>query len=548
MTIIPVRGELLIPHRRQRGVALRIIDQGFHHFISPTASGAGSGSFESPWSLTQFLANPGTVLPGERTAMRCVPGSELYEQSGSFTWSSTLNGELGNGPDDFTKKINLHAYTPDGGLPTISSTGTANETTIRIDGTHLVIKGIRVRKNNTIRNNARGTGLWLRGAFDNKPTGSGMLIYCYFEDAANGVFTGNSAGTDFQGGDWTVYGCVFINNGEDDGPRNHAVYSRHQGDGRWRLIGNIIGMGLANSLMVYDENASVDGITNVDIENNILFQAGILGTQTGNWWNLILGGGGAADSPARECNVTENILYHATNDSETANFQLGSIGATNEHVVVQDNLIYGGQQDDIVRIHTFRTDGSPTLVYRNNRHYHKSDRVALVQSGSLAAWSWQGNTYYTNGATGQNLFVHGGVNRTLAGLQANAGIGDSDTDTTEPTSYQIFIFLVDTYEEGRTHVFIKNWDATSPIPIPLDGILINGDSFRVYRAQDPHVAHIQSGTDTFTYTGTPFQYDMANAPNAIQAPIGTCPRSAPSLRGNTLTTASAECLIIRKVA
>lgn len=547
---LPVRGSLMLaPHRRIRGSGLRAINQGFHHFVSANAGGGGSGSLESPWTLAEFLANPGTVNPGEITGMRCPGGSELYEQSGSWTWSSSLNGTAGTGTTDFSTKINLHAYTPDGGLPTISSTGTANETCLRIDGTHLVIKGIRVRKNNTIRSNGRGTALWLRGAFDNKPNGSGMLIHCFIEDGANGIFTGNSPATDFQGGDWIIYGNVLINNGEDDGPRNHNVYSRHQGNGRLQFVKNIIGMGLGNSLMVYEEAAGIDGITNVDHTENICFQSGILGTQTGNWWNMEMGGGGAGDGPARNCTIRGNILYHATNNPETANLQLGSAMATNEDLTVEDNYIFGGQQDDIVRIQTFRTDGNPTLVYRRNRHYRRSERAVRVQAGTLNAWTWEDNVYYTDGATGQNVFDHGGVNRTLAGLRTNADIGHTDTEASEPGSCQTFVIPVNTYEAGRAHVFIKNWEALSPVPINLDGILSTGDSFRVYRAQNPHVAHIQSASETFSYTeGQPFQYDMENAPNAIQAPIGTCPRTAPPLRNAILDNESAECLIIRKVA
>lgn len=541
---IPVRGTLALPHRRVRGSSrFRPIEQTYHHFIAPNAAGGGSGSFESPWTLSEFLANPGTVNAGERTGMRCLAGSELYEQSGSFTWHSSLNGSSGD-VSDLTKKIQLVAYEPDGGLPTISNSASDNSQTLRIDGTHVCLRGIRIRKNNTIRSNGRGTAIWLRGAFDNKPTGTGILIHCWFEDGANGLFTGNSASTDFQGGDWTVYGCVAINNGEDDGPRNHGFYTRHQGSGRMRFEKNIIGMGLANSLMVYEETVGVDAITNVDLIDNICFQAGILGTVTGNWWNIVLGGGGAADGPARECTVTGNILYHADNASETANFQLGSTGATNEHTTVEDNYLYGGQQDDIVRIHTFRIDGNPTLVFRNNSVYRGTDRaIWTAQSGGLSAWTWENNTYYAD-ATGGNLVVHGGTQRTLAGFVTAASIGGSDAEANNPSTTQVFVKAVNTYQ-ARAHVFIRNWGADADVPLNLDAVLANGEQFKVYRAQNPHVAISQGGNTTHTYTTGGWSYVMENAATTIQAPIGTCPRTAPPL--NDGITVKAECLIIEKV-
>lgn len=552
-----VRAPVARPVQQSGGVRLSISreKQTYHHFIATNGSGSGVGSWEDPWTLAQFLAGPGGLNVGEVTALRGPPGADLYEQSGSWTWSSSLNGS-GGSVGQFDKKINLVAYKPDvkiGGLPTISSSGTANETTLRIDGTHLRIQGVRFRKNNTIRGNARGTALWLRGAFDNKPTGSGMILHCYIEDGANGIFTGNSAATDFQGGDWTVYGCVFLNNGEDDGPRNHAVYSRHQGAGRWQVIGNIIGLGLANSLMVYEEAVGVDAITNVDLWDNICYQAGILGTQTGNWWNMILGGGGAADGPARDCTIRRNILYHGTNDAETANLQLGSIGATNEHVIVEDNHIYGGQQDDICRINPFRTDGNPTLVFRRNHFYPGAERVVTLQAGDCSQWTWADNKYYV-ASSGLNRFVHGGVQRTLAGLVTNAGIGGTDSEVAVPTSDQVHVIPVNAYEPGRTHVFIVNWSGNETVTINLDGILSTGDRFRVYRIQDPHRPVIQGPAGTggtgatwpnlYTYTyGQGWAYTVANE-SVIQEPIGTCPRSPTELIGYTPRV---ESLIIERV-
>lgn len=543
-----MRGAIASRRPYRARTVIRLIDQPYHHFVSPSASGSGTGSFGDPWTLGQFLAAPGGLGIGEVTALRCQPGNDLYEQAGSWTWSSSLNGS-GGGPSEFDKKINLLAYKPDKGLPTISSSGTANETTLRIDGTHVRLQGIRIRKNNTIRSNGRGTALWLRGAYDNKPTGSGMLIHCYIEDGANGLFSGNSPADNFEGGDWVIYGCVLINNGEDDGPRNHNVYHRHQGAGRVQFIKNIIGMGLGNSLMNYEEAVGVDAITNIDLIENICFMSGVLGTATGNWWNMEMGGGGAGDGPARNCTMRGNILFHPDNAAETAQMQLGSAMATNEHLVVEDNHIYRGQQDDIVRVQTFRTDGNPTLVFRRNHIYRGSERaVTFLQSGSLSAFTWEQNKYYSPDAAGATLFVHGGVQRTLASLIANAGIGSTDEELAEPTASQVFVIPVNAYEPGRAHVFTVKWAGTDQFTqCNLDSVLSTGDRFRVMRAQNPHVPIFgpfdEPGGTEFYYTqGQTFNHHFG-IDDAIQAPIGTCPRTAPALSSGTL---QAECLIVER--
>ena len=329
-------------------------------YVSPTASGNGTGSFSNPWQLQTALSQPAAVHPGDT----------IWLRGGTYTgrFTSYLNGTS-------AQPIIVRQYT--GERATIDGGTGGTSAIFTVYGSYTWFWGFEVTSSDPDRSTStpgssppditRGDGFEINQTV----THPGLkFINLIVHDTRQGFSYWKEAQ------DAEIYGSLIYYNGWNapDGGHGHGIYAQNQ-TGTKKITDNILFSGFSYGFHAYTEGSHID---NLDLEGNTLFNAGNL---DGTNRNLLIGGipGINAANPV----VKNNYMYR---QGGADGFNIGLDGSCSNATVT----------NNYVSNETTLNNCLPVTMTGNSFY------------GGIAGFSqsqYPSNTYYSSRPTGVKVFI-----------------------------------------------------------------------------------------------------------------------------------------------
>ena len=333
-------------------------------YVSPSASGSGTGSFSSPWQLQVALSQPGSVHPGDTIWLR------------GGTYSGTFTGYL---VGTSSSPIIVRQYA---GERAIIDGGNSNGSPIFvIAGSYTWYWGFEVMSSDPIRSTTisgssppgsaipRGEGILIG---QGTPHPGLKFINMIIHDARQGISFWKEAQ------DSEIYGCLIYYNGwqAPDNGHGHGIYAQNQ-TGTKKITDTILYSGFSYGIHAYGSGTAY--LDNIDIEGTTTFNAGNLYADGSN---LLLGGesGNVAQNPI----LKNNYMYRSSGG--TADFNLGYNGGCS-NATVTNNYISNS---------TSFNNCAPTSMTGNTFY---------GSIGGFTQSQYPSNTYYSSRPSGTQVFL-----------------------------------------------------------------------------------------------------------------------------------------------
>src|SRR5262245_40628171 len=241
-------------------------------FVAPSGTDSGTGTKESPWSLTKAFSPDAPVEPGDT----------IWLRGGTYTGS--LSSHLNGLPN---KPIVVRQYP--GERVTIDGKGINGPPILKILGSYTWYWGFEIMDSDTTRSapdvnslsRPEGVNLFSRGT---------KLINIIVHDTGQGVLTTDAAP------DAEINGSLFYYNGQDapDRGHGHGIYVNND-TGNKRIVDNILFDQFGFGIHAYTQGGKLD---NLHFEGNTSFNNGLLSQVSGATTNFLIGASGtAAETP-----------------------------------------------------------------------------------------------------------------------------------------------------------------------------------------------------------------------------------------------------------
>jgi len=268
-----------------------------------------------------------------------------------------------------------------------------------------------------------------------------------------------------------AYGNILYFNGWQRitmGAKGHSIYAQNV-TGTKKLLDNLCFSNFGWGIHIYSSAPGASGIVpnlnNFDVEGNICFNNGELGDA---WRPNILLGGEMAAGVAQNNTLRSNYTYYS-------NRLVGGFG--------------GYQGIDL----GYALGCNNTTVQNNyfiNYYYY------VLKLTNCTNTALTGNTFWGN----------------LSGF--SPADFPSNTYLAAPPSGTKIIVRPNTYEPGRAHIAVYNWDLLDSVDVEVSGILPVGAQYEVRNAQDYFGLPVLTGT----YDGRPLRLPMTGL--RVAAPVG----------------------------
>lgn len=262
--------------------------------------------------------------------------------------------------------------------------------------------------------------------------------------------------------DGEIYGNIIYHNGWDgpDRGHGHGIYTQNSSNTVRLIKDNISFNQFSSGIKPWGVNGLVNDYT---IEGNIMFNNGILSSTTGFAFNLLFGTdaiGNIAENPI----IRNNYTYYTTTSPDGEN-RIGDVAGCDSPTITDNYFAHGG-----------------------------ADNVLNMNCTNV---TMTGNTYYgvTTGFTTSSF-----PNNTYA--------------TVRPSDTKIFV-RPNTYESGRAHIVIYNWNSKPNIDVDVSSVLSNNQAYSVYDVENYFGTPVATGT----YTGNNITIPMTGT--TVSAPTGT---------------------------
>lgn len=463
------------------------------HFVSPTGTASGTGSMSNPFDLQTALNQPSSIQANDTIYL--LGGIYL----GNFT--SNLNGST-----------NQYIYVLQfpGQRATIEDNRQfASGATLQINGSWTIYKDFEIRNNTSNRSSS--------GPFSFRPMGIQMqapnskLINLIIHDVGHGVGFWKEAENS------EIYGCIIYNCGTENNPgsyitHGHGIYSQND-NGLKQIRNNFIFNQYGFGIHLYPNPGQVKAYL---LEGNCLFNNGKLTNDSVRLNNILAN----TYSPyvLEDIRLKNNLTYDdgpvfTYNSLFQSDVFLGATDVVGKKLSVEDNVFASNNRAGLAII-----NWDSTLVKRNIL-FHKNGVVgaSVAASSSNSAYDWDNNEYYV-GTNTNSFSFESSANLDFSAWQSLTGFDANSTVVEDHPVGYLTHQQVNEFEQGRSSLFIYNWDTLSEIPIDLSGTGLNdGQSFSIVDAQNFNGAPIYVGT--FNATSPQFQLQLPTNLVAEQ-PIG----------------------------
>ena len=453
-------------------------------YVSPKGKSTNSGSPGSPLDLA-------TALNKATSPVR--PGQIVWVRSGVYTGNfiSSLEGTV-------SQPITVRAYP--GERASISGSISANS------GGAVWFWGLEVFNPSTQRTSSQS---------GSAPTdipihdGVGCLVPdCKFINMVVHDAMGNGFGLWMQPTNVEVYGCLSYYNGWKGPDRAHGHGYYGQAAEARRISQNLFFLNYENGLQLYGSDSA--RIDNYMIECNTFWSAGMLVPNGGS--NVSIAAGGA---PANNDIFFGNMVYHLLRNAYSLAIGKSSGGPLPMGKLdIRANYLAGR-----IQIANWKE-----IAFQNNTVLAQVQIVNLIENAIWTpAIAWDNNLYTADSST--YSFKYNGTMLDNTGWKAK-GFDAHSTFNTAVTWKGSRIFVeANTYEPGRGHIVVFNWDLKPSVTVDLTGLLEVGQSFEVRNANDffgqPVLTGTYNGPVTLPTTGL-----TVAKPYGIDTPVATGPEFA----------------------
>jgi hypothetical protein len=261
--------------------------------------------------------------------------------------------------------------------------------------------------------------------------------------------------------DSEMYGNIVYNNGQDNSDRGHGhgIYGQNR-EGSKLVTDNVVFQNFSHGIHVFGSDAAY--LNNFKLEGNVSFNNGVL-SRFGEERNILLGGGAIALKPE----LISNFTYWS---------KATSLG--------QNNIGYLAGCDQLKAKNNFFAVGIALLLVKCEPEVMEGNTFIGSVTG-VDRIKFPSNTFYAYGTkpvSGVNVFVR-------------------------PNQL----------EEGRGHVVIYNWEYLDQVDVDLSRILLPGQAYEIYDAQDYYGRPVASGV----YNELPVPVPMKLT--AVSPTVGVAP-------------------------
>lgn len=438
-------------------------------FVAPDGSGSGAGTETDPWDLATALAPHPSVQAGDT----------IWLRGGVYGNGTVLESRLQGEPARpvILRQFRNERAVIDGGLA--------------IYGGYTWYWGFEVTNSNPLREqNPQGINTYegSRGV---------KLINLIVHDTAQGVGFWEGAV------DAEINGCLLYHNGYQGSDRGHGhgIYAQNR-EGIKTIQDNIIFNQFGAGIHVYGTERAAG--TGFRILGNAVFNNGSLAAGVSNVDNILL----AVGTPMADIVVDDNYTWHKPTLNQGTS-RLGWVyGVQNRDLTARNNYWIGG----FSALECWRWDA---ITYRGNVSYAPRQFPVLLSLNTppeRSAFSWDRNTYY-----GAPVFRWNGTNLTFAQWRSEAKADASSTHVAGAPRGQWTFVRKNSYEPGRAHVIVYNWDQAPAVSVDLSGVLPAGSAFEVRDAQNYFADPVYAGT---------FRGDAVQLPlpaGTVATPLGDVP-------------------------
>ncbi|MEZ6120091.1 MAG: hypothetical protein R3C28_26460 [Pirellulaceae bacterium] len=234
------------------------------------------------------------------------------------------------------------------------------------------------------------------------------------------------------------------------------------------ISNNIVFNNFSHGVQVY--GSSTDPLIGISFDGNTFFNAGAAAGQGYEASrNVLIGGNSPAENITFSRNNTYQDDYSVPHDFAPGIVTVGYTYSPNESITLRDNYLVGKLR--------FRSAWHQMTVSGNT----VVGTVDTLDSGTIPS---SGITTVSN-PTGQNLFLR-------------------------PNSY----------EPGRAHLTVYNWDQSSTVSVDLSSVLTVGSNYEIHHVYDLNGAPIISGTFNGSAIDIPMQTMTAPALLGGTSPVG----------------------------
>jgi hypothetical protein len=452
---------------------------GDNYHVTTTGESGGDGSVSNPWDLMTALKHPASVQPGDT----------IFVHGGTYNgnYSSSLTGSIGN--EIVVMNYNNEKVILDG------NTGTNNTSALAIYGAYTIFKNLEVLNSDNQRLSSEDSKM---------PTDivrcDGVNIYGDNIKLINFVVHDNLG---IGMGMWSsaenaeVYGCILYHNGWI-GPNKgegHNMYAQNLTGSIKTIAECVIFNAGDQGTNIYTEDGSINSFR---FDGNVYFNNGSL-NRLGCTRNLMIGGYVSASDI-----IIRNTHFHHSPpssgfDAYGANLRLG-FAIDNNDFELSNSHISGGT---IPFQHVFNVDE----IHINNNTFvgyfgYTHNITSVTLPGDLTQSTWDNNDYYY-GLVDDVQFPT---------WQSDTGLDPNGTYTHSIPKFNEVFVRPNTYEPGRGHVIIYNWESLDSVDVDLASLLNNGDVYSIYDVENLSGLPVVQGTYTGSDISVPMNLSTVNQP------------------------------------
>ncbi|WP_181256475.1 T9SS type A sorting domain-containing protein [Marinilabilia salmonicolor] len=441
----------------------------FHVSVNGTFD--GSGSSLAPRSLQR-------ALEVHMNYVDAGPGDTVLIHQGDYygSFSSWIHGEKDN-------PVVVMPFEND--VVRIIGTGAENST-LSINGRYAIFRDLIITQSERNRDTGRGevnaeAGVSL-GAEGVK------LVNCIIHDIYGVGVGGSSNAVNAE-----INGCIIFNIGYKSPERGigHGMYLSNN-TGEKEVVNNIVFNTYGHGIQFYTEGAQQ--LNPCLFENNIIFNAGILASESGvgEMRNYMMGG----NVPTKGLKMIKNYSYQPPNS--VGNGMVLGYNVDSESCVVNDNYIAGGKR-------VFSIQRFSNVVIKNNTivSKHRQALVSLLfpDDSAVERYEWDFNHYFGN----EQVFYDENSNQILSFSDWTRrfpyDMNSRYSDFSELNNHTAVIPNV--YERGKAHIVVFNWKQQKSVNIDLSGLLQLNEEFKLYDVENLTEPILKG-----TFTGEPFSIPM----------------------------------------
>jgi hypothetical protein len=444
------------------------------YYIAPNGSSTGTGTINSPWSISSGLQKTSVVKGGDTIWLR----GGTYGTGGSLVYSATVKGSSSTAPVIIRQYPGEHARV---------------NAAISARGSYVWFWGFELTNTSTDRNVVDINTERPRGLLIGTSSTGVKVINMVIHDVGR---AGVGGGTN----NFEIYGTLLWGNGIYDttGLRGDATYLN-----LWQatpsatavnaLRDNIAFRNFYAGFKMYTEWSDVY-VEGYDLEGNVSFDNGARGN-TGGQSNFLVRSE-ASGKPIKRLKVINNFSYRVSDSTNPYSAEFGckpGSGIQCDDAVIRDNYFVTGS----TTLGAMKVQNWKNLQVSNNTVVGSTKLLAWYRDFAPTSVTWDSDHYYRGSSAPFSL---GSGTYTFSGWQ-NASSADrsGSYSSTRPTGVKTIV-RKNVYEPGeRANIIVYNWDLKSSVSVDLSTSgLASGTAYEVMDAQNYFGAPVATGVYSST--------------------------------------------------